>query len=93
MLQILKNDTSLHVEPEPRVLASNVCKLMKCTKGWCREGADGVLTVIRDQSRYFSITNPDLRRNFVAKKTRDQIATTAVLEAHKIALPIGVYRV
>ena len=50
------------------MLATKVCGHMKSTRGWCLEGPNGMLTVIRDQSRYLSITNPDLQRNLLPTK-------------------------
>ena len=50
------------------MLATKVCEHIKSTRGWCLERPNGVLTVIRDQSRYLSITNPDLQRNLLRTK-------------------------
>ena len=41
---------------------------------WSKKGADGILRIVKDQSRYLTLRNPGLRRNFVADKTRRWIS-------------------
>ena len=46
--------------------------------GWPKKGVDGVLTVVKDQSRYMTLRSPHLRRNFVAYKTKCQVETISI---------------
>ena len=54
----------------PEKLASIVC----CFLGWSK-GVGGLLRIIKDQSRYMTLRNPDLRRNYVSDKTRRDLST------------------
>ena len=48
------------------------------------KGADGILRIVQDQSRYLTLRSPDLRRNFVADKTRREVsqAVKAMVESN-----------
>ena len=41
---------------------------------WGKEHVGGVLRIIKDQSRYMSLSSPDLRRNYVAHKTKREVS-------------------
>ncbi len=42
-------------------------------KYWTRKGVVGVLTVVKDHSRYMTFRNPKLRRNYVSGKVKNQL--------------------
>ncbi len=46
--------------------------------GWPKKGVNGVLTVVKDQSRYMTLRSPHLRKNFVAYKTKYQVETISI---------------
>ena len=44
---------------------------------WQKKGARGILTIVKDQSRYMTLRQPNLRRNFVADKVRRELSAKA----------------
>ncbi len=44
---------------------------------WGKKGTDGILRIVKDQSRYLPLRSPDHRRNFVVEKTRCDISRAA----------------
>ena len=54
---------------------------------WEKKSVDGVLRIIKDQSRYMSLRSPDLRRNYVADTTRREVSqATKELERDHLSL-------
>ncbi len=70
MLQIL--DIHIPKNATSDTLARAVVDHFKPTvrTGWIKKGVAGVLTVVKDQSRYLTMRTKHLRRNFVVSRTR-----------------------
>lgn len=79
VLEHMLNILGIHVpEPadtSPQSLAQEVWRYFEhddqCQ--WKSKGVQGVLRVVKDQSRYMSLRSPALRRNYVADKTRREL--------------------
>lgn len=59
----------------PQQLAYSIhCHCLRNRLLWSKKGADGILRIVKDQSRYMALRSPDLVKNFVADKTRRWIS-------------------
>ncbi len=77
MIRILGWDMPQNRSPED--LAAVIVEHFKPQEyGWPTKGVDGVLTVVKDQSRYITLRSPHLQKNFVAYKTKHQVETISI---------------
>ena len=53
------------------------CCLLSDNWLWQKKGPNGILTIVKDQSRYMVLRQPNLRRNFVADKVRRELSAKA----------------
>ena len=82
VLKILYNGATVKAltRAAPEHLASIVCQYFG--KDGRSKGVDGLLRIVKDQSRYMTLTSPDLRRNYVSDKTR--CVLSAIVRVYKL---------
>ena len=72
MLGIL--DIPIPSDTSPQSLAKITLEYFRTRQRvWIRQDVNGVLRVVKDQSRYMALSSPELRRNFVAGRLRPNV--------------------